>query len=68
MVRKKLSEKLTFEQRLEGGEGIGPAGTGKSFPGREPTKCKPQRRALLSTGGQCCWGRATVLPDIVGHC
>lgn len=63
-VREGLSEKLTFEQRFERGEGIGRVKTGNSFPGRDPTKYKPQGGALLNTRDQCGWGRAIVWPDM----
>lgn len=59
-----LSEKLRFEQRLEGGKDISCAETKKSFPGRESTKYGPQCGPLLSTEGQHCWGRAVTWPDM----
>lgn len=45
VVREFHSEKLAFEQRLEGGEGISHAETGKSFlPRKEANQVQTPRR------------------------
>lgn len=68
VVREGLCEKLAFEQGLEGGEGISPAETGKSFPGREVTRCKLQTGALPSTGKSVWLGHRSSVTSYVDRC
>lgn len=57
VVKTGLTEKVTFEQKLEEGERVNRVDNWeKNLPGREKTKCKgPEVESVQGTGGKPLW-------------